>query len=105
MTGPEAVCFLSLCLRFLAQDEVEGRVVDLNTSLGASSIFSKMLPRGKSSVQSTAELHSCGCLATAHLFLLIEKKGRKTHMEMRLHSFLLSQLISSLYAWPIPFPK
>lgn len=79
--------------------------MDLNRSLGASSVFSKMLLRGKSSVQSTAGPHARGCLATAHLFLLIEKKGRKNHMDIRLHSFLLSQLKPSLYAWPIPFPK
>jgi len=39
-------------------------------------MFSKMLLGGKSSAQRTAGHHSCGCLAVAHLFLLVEKKGR-----------------------------
>lgn len=82
---------------FLARDEVEGRVVDLNTSLGASSMFSKMLLRGKSSVQRTAGLHSCGCLAIAHLFLLIEKKGRLTWKWGFIHSCFSSWNLLSVH--------
>lgn len=65
-------------------------------------MFSKMLLREESSVQMQLQEWSLAVLCTS---LPAHREERKTHMEMRLHSFLLFQLKSSLYAWPVHFPN
>lgn len=75
-------------------------MIDLNISLGASSMLSKMLLRGRSSVQRTAGLQPCGCLSIAYLFLFLEKKDLGGNEASLLPSF--SAKISLCMACSLP---